>query len=42
MLKLKKFKSVETLLQRVVIFITVVRIQLRAGKSTKEKNLVLY
>jgi hypothetical protein len=38
MLKLKK-KSLETSLQKVVIFIAVVRIKLGAGKSIKEKTL---
>jgi hypothetical protein len=42
MLKLKKFKSVATSLEKLVIFITVMRIKLRAGKNIKEKPFVLY
>jgi hypothetical protein len=39
MLKLNKFKSVETSLQKIVIFLTVMNIKLKAGKSIKEKTL---
>jgi len=38
MLELKKFKSTETSLQKVVIFLPVMRIKLGAGKNIKEKT----